>query len=363
MTYFKKRGYYKMKKIKAVSVLAGVTFFIVTFMAGFSEKATIQAASEGTKKAGGYSIVIGTSSVGSSGYTQGVGIANLVSKKERSMSVNSRPVGGSDANVRAVRDGKVDMAIVNAFSAVQGYRGQGIYATEGKAPLRLILQGFVTPRYILARKASGIEKLADLSGKTIIGKRPAMADLEIATGMYLEIAGIPKEKVKIVETAETNEALDALKIGSVDAAIMPITFKAPGFQELSRTTDLVVPSLTPEQAVRMIERLGPAFRPLKVPAGTFKGQDKEILTVATPMILIVRENLPAEEVYLFVKTILDNLKDVKAIHNEAQFWTVENTLESPGLPFHEGVVKLFKERGIWKPNLETWQKKVLSEAK
>jgi len=352
-----------MKKIKTVLALVGVTFFVLICLASFSELAIIQAASEPTKKDGNYSIVIGTSSVGSSGYTQGVGLANLVSKKTRSLSVNSRPVGGSDANVRALRDGKVDMAIVNAFSAVQGYNGQGIYAKEGRTPLRLIMQGFVTPRYILARKASGIEKLADLNGKTIIGKRPAMADLEIATGMYLEIAGIPKDKVNIVETAETNEALDALKIGSVDAAIMPITFKAPGFQELSRTTDLVVPSLTPEQVVKMIERLGPAFRPLKVPAGTFKGQDKEILTVATPMILIARDNLPTDEVYLLVKTILDNVKDVKAIHNEAQFWNIENTLESPPLPFHEGVVKLFRERGIWKPNLEAWQKKAISNTK
>ncbi len=352
-----------MKKIKTVFALAGAAFFILTFMAGLSEKAIIQAASEGAKKDGGYSIVIGTSSVGSSGYTHGVGLANLVSKKMRSMSVNSRPVGGSDANVRAVRDGKVDMAIVNALSAVDGYRGQGIYATEGKAPLRLILQGFVTPRYILARKASGIAKLADLSGKTIVGKRPAMADLEIATDMYLEIAGIPKGKVKIVETAETNEALDALKMGSVDAAIMPITFNAPGFQELARTIDLAVPSLTPEQAVKMIERLGPAFRPLKVPAGTFRGQDKEILTVATPMILIARDNLPSEEVYLFIKTIIDNYKDVKAIHSLAEYWNAENTLESPGLPFHEGAIKFFKERGMWKPGLEAWQKKVISEAK
>ena len=185
--------------------------------------------------------MIGTSSVGSSGYTHGVGLANLVSKKTRSLSVNSRPVGGSDANVRAVRDGKVDMAIVNALSAVEGYNGQGPYAKEGKAPLRLILQGFVTPRYVLARKASGITKLTDLRGKTIVGKRPAMADLETAMDIYLDIAGVPKDKVKIVETAETNESLDALKMGSVDAAIMPITFNAPGFQELARTIDLVVP--------------------------------------------------------------------------------------------------------------------------
>ncbi len=352
-----------MKKIKTVFLGAGVTLLILTCLASFSEKATLQAASEGTKKAGGHSLVIGTSSVGSSGYTHGVGLANLVSKKERSLSVNSRPVGGSDANVRAVRDGKVEMAIVNALSAVQGYHGQAAYAAEGKAPLRLIMQGFVTPRYILARKASGIEKLADLSGKTIVGKRPAMADLEVAADTYLEIAGIPKEKVKIVETAETNESLDALKMGSVDAAIMPITFNAPGFQELARTIDLVVPTLTPEQAAKMIERLGPAYRPMKVPPKTFKGQEKEILTVATPMIVIARDNLSSEAVYLFVKTILDNEKDVKAIHSLARFWNVENTLDSPGLPFHEGVVKLFKERGIWKPSLEAWQKKALAGAK
>jgi TRAP transporter TAXI family solute receptor len=352
-----------MKKLKTVSVWAGVAFFMLTLAAGFSENSILQAASEGSKKGGSYSLVIGTSSVGSSGYTHGVGLANLVSKKERSLSVSSRPVGGSDANVRAVRDGKVEMAIVNALSAVQGYRGQGIYATEGKAPVRLVLQGFATPRYILARKASGIETLADLSGKIIIGKRPALAELEEITEMYLEIAGVPKGKVKIVETAETGESLDALKIGSADAAIMPLTFTAPAFQELARSTDLVVPSLTPEQAAKMIERLGPAFRPFKVRAKTFKGQEKEILTIGMPMILIARDNIPADEVYLFVKTVLDNYNDVKAIHSLARFWNLENTIDSPPLPFHQGVVKLLKERGLWTPGLDAWQKKALSGAK
>ena len=113
----------------------------------------------------------------------------------------------------------------------------------------------------------------------------------------------------------------------------------------------------------MIERLGPAYRPMKVPAGTFKGQDKEFLTVATPMIVIARDDLPAEAVYLFTKTILDNYKDVKAIHSLAEDWNLDNTLESPGLPFHEGAVKVFKEKGVWKPALEAWQKKALLGAK
>jgi TRAP transporter TAXI family solute receptor len=190
-----------------------------------------------------------------------------------------------------------------------------------------------------------------------------MADIGAATLAYLEIAGIPNDKVKIVETVETGETIEALKIGSVDAALLPTTFLSPGFQELSRTTDVVVPSLTQDQAKKMIEKLGPAFRPMKVPPGTFRGQEKEILTIATPMILIARDDLSQDAVYMVVKTLLDNYKDVKAIHNEAQYWSLENTLESPPLPFHEGVVKLLKEKGVWAPNLDAWQKKALAESK
>jgi hypothetical protein len=351
-----------MKKKGVVNLLVWVVFSSIIIWS-MPEGANSAQPSEPSKKKVTYAVVIGTSSVGSSGYTQGVGIANLISKKAPGISVTARPVGGSDANVRAVRDGKVEMAIVNAFSAVQGCLGQGIYSSEGKAPLRLLLQGFLTPRFIVTRKASRIEKLADLQGKTIIGKRPAMADIEVATLAYLEIAGISKEKVKIVETVETGETIEALKIGSVDAALLPTTFLSPGFQELSRTTDIVVPSLTQDQANKIIERLGPAFRPMKVPPGTFKGQEKEILTIATPMILMVRDDLSQDVVYMVVKTLLDNYKDVKAIHSEAQYWSLENTLELPPLALHDGVVKLFKEKGVWTPHLEAWQKNRLSESK
>jgi hypothetical protein len=351
-----------MKKKSAVNLLVLVVFSSIVIWS-MPEQGNSAQPSESAKKKMTYSAVIGTSSVGSSGYTQGVGIANLISKKAPGISVTARPVGGSDANVRAVRDKKVDMAIVNAFSAVQGCLGQGAYSREGKAPLRLLLQGFLTPRFIVTRKASGIEKLADLQGKTIIGRRPAMADIEVATLAYLEITGIPKDKVKIVETVETGEALEALKIGSVDAALLPTTFFAPGFQELSRTTDIVVPSLTQDQANKMIERLGVSFRLIKVPPGTFKGQEKEILTIAIPMILIARDDLSQDVIYMVVKTMLDNYKDVKAIHSEAHYWTLENTLESPPLPLHDGIVRLLKEKGGWTPNLDTWQKKMLSESK
>jgi TRAP-type uncharacterized transport system substrate-binding protein len=66
---------------------------------------------------------------------------------------------------------------------------------------------------------------------------------------------------------------------------------------------------------------------------------------------------------MVVKTLLDNYKDVKAIHSEAQYWSLENTLESPPLALHDGVVKLFKEKGVWTPHLEGWQKNRLSESK
>jgi TRAP transporter TAXI family solute receptor len=345
-----------MKKKSVVNLLVLIVFPLIIIWS-MPEGANSAQPSEPSTKKMTYSVVIGTSSVGSSGYTQGVGIANLISKKAPGISATARPVGGSDANVRAVRDGKVEMAIVNAVSAVQGFLGTGAYSKEGKASLRLLLQGFLTPRFIVTRKASRIEKLEDLQGKTIIGKRPAMADIEAAFLAYLEIAGISKEKVKIVETVETGETIEALKIGSVDAALLPTTFLSPGFQELSRTTEVVVPSLTQDQAKKMIERLGPAFRPMKVPLGTFKGQEKEILTIATPMILMARDDLSQDAVYMVVKTLIDNEKDVKALHSEAQYWTLENTLESPPLPFHDGVVKLLKEKGVWTPNLDAWQKK------
>lgn len=309
-----------------------------------------------------HSITIVTTGMGSTSYTMVVGIADIIQKKT-GMSVSVQPLGGADAIINALLDKKAELGTPNATGSVNAFYGRGQFAGLSKAPIRLVMQYMDSPRYLLVRASSGIKTLADLRGKTIIGKRRAVADIEIATNAYLQIAGVPKDQVKVVEATDVSESLNALRMGSVDAVLMVQSPKGPGVQELSQAIDVRVLGIPKDKIQEMKTLLGPGFRTVTYPPGTVKGQDEPLISLATPMILVARADVSSDVVYNVIKTIVDNYADVKLIHAEAEGWTAENTLNDPPIPFHDGAVKFFKERNLWTKELEAWQNKTLEAQK
>src|SRR3972149_8093330 len=84
------------------------------------------------------SLTMGTSSVGSTFYIMSVGMSNHIAK-QTGISMSAEAVGGSDANVRAMKDKKIDLAMLNAHAIASGYMGTGQYAKVGKIPLRVLI--------------------------------------------------------------------------------------------------------------------------------------------------------------------------------------------------------------------------------
>ena len=64
---------------------------------------------------------------------------------------------------------------------------------------------------------------ADLVGKTIIAERPANPDFVLIMDELIRVYGLPRDEIRIVSTANTSEAMRALRVGSVDGALLPFS--------------------------------------------------------------------------------------------------------------------------------------------
>src|SRR3546814_4128242 len=97
---------------------------------------------------------IGTSGSGSVYYTLGVGLSRML---QQHMGVNSsvETVGGSHANIFALRNDQVDLVFVNAQAASDGAQGKEPFPQTVNACL--VAQGQPAFRQILVRKNSGID--------------------------------------------------------------------------------------------------------------------------------------------------------------------------------------------------------------
>jgi TRAP transporter TAXI family solute receptor len=298
-------------------------------------------------------VSLGTSSAGSPFYVLSVGMGELIRKYSK-MNTTVEPVGGSDANIFAIEANKVDLAMVSAYSGVKGYNGEDAF--KKRVDLKLIAQGQKTLRQIVVTKKSGIKKPEDLVGKKLIGKRPALPEIEIVATALLEAYNIPKNKVELVSTAETKEAIEALNLGSVDAAVIPAGLGSADLLQLLQEGKVEFLSIDKDKQDAMLKKLPSSFFPYTIPANTYKHQDKDVNVFGFNTYLIAGNKLPEQAVYEITKAIMDHTDEFKQVHKEAGEWTVENTLKEPKIPFHPGAIKYYKEIGKWDAKMDEIQK-------
>ncbi len=307
-------------------------------------------------------VSMGTSSVGARFHILAVGIADVVSRNSK-LNVTVEPIGGSDANVRSMKAKRIDMGLINSVAATHGFRGTGSFKKDGKTPLRLILQGGVATRALVARADRGIRTPADLRGKKVQGQRRALADLEIVLKELLKVYGVPESEVTIYGHSNTNEQLETLKLGTADAAMMPYgspKSSSPPIRRLAETIDLVVVDLGQDKIPLMLENPDLAgFSVAMIQKGSIKGVDKNVATLGLGEYLTGRSDLSDKVVFQFVKAFFANLKDFHAVHASAREYHVENSLEKPAIPYHPGAIRYYKEIGKWTPELEKLQEKLL----
>lgn len=335
-----------MYKTKAAIVgLAALSLLALTIVGVCAEQRTIS---------------IGTSSVGSTTYVMGVGMADLLSKFT-SLGASAQATGGTSATIRAINAGKVDVGVGNAFGARQAFLGVGSFAKDGKVPLRLLMHGHPSYRPLIARADSGIKSVTDLIGKRIVAKRRPLPGLELQLRALLKVHGVPLDRVSVVETRNTGQAIDALITGSVQAIIVPGGAPNPNVTRLTRSKDVRFVQIDESKLDRVLEALGKSFYKLHIPAGTYKGQDKAVPSVVVRVVVMCRRDLPASVTYEIMKTLMEHYKDIKLFHRVAKWYSLENALTKPAIPFHAGAVKYFKEKGVWTEELEKTQQEMLKE--
>jgi TRAP transporter TAXI family solute receptor len=342
----------KMKKISKAFMISLIITVLVT--AG-SIQTTSQAASELPD-----TLAVGTAGVGGVFYVLSVSMADIVSKHTK-MSASAQPVGGSDANMRAIKMGKVQIAMANTFSSGNAFYGVRQFEKEGRLPVRLMLLGQPSLRQLIARKNAGVNTVTDLKGKRLVAKRKALAEIELVADAMLKVYGVDKSQVKYIATARTKGALDALSSKTVEAAVVPGGVPAGFLLKLFEKTDMMYVDIPEDKMKAIVKELGPAFHIETVPKGTYKGHDKDAIAPSLSASLVAAESLSPEAVYEVLNALFDHYEDFKLSHKAAKHWTLKNTLAKFHIPFHSGAVKYFKEKGLWTSEHEKKQQELLSK--
>src|SRR6516164_8358337 len=241
--------------------------------------------------------------------------------------------------LRLLVQGQAELAIVQTDLSYVAYT-QGLPDLPGpQQRLRGVAVLYRSPMHLIARRASGIQALADVRGKRVfLGSDGNTTDF--TTKMILEGIGVSVDETRMPE----GNVVDALAKGELDAAFIRGNDPSPAVQ---RVMDAPGVFLVPvrKRDVEQIRSHHPFLRSTSIPGGMY-GNAAEIETVGTDMLLACRDDLPEELVYWITRTLFESLPELAESYGLLRQIDLQQLSASP-IPLHPGAARFYRERELF----------------
>ncbi|ETR69691.1 MAG: hypothetical protein OMM_03765 [Candidatus Magnetoglobus multicellularis str. Araruama] len=289
--------------------------------------------------------IIGTGSITGVYYPTGGAIAQLVNKTTDThnirLSIVSTP--GSVYNIENLMNHRIEFGLVQSDTQYQAYYGFGEWNAVGaQESLRSVFSIYDESVTLIASEESGIQSVADLSGKKVNlgneGSGQLQNSIDILTAFGIDIGQDLTPSYHHV-----SDAPRLLQEGNIDAF----------FLTAAHTNLIVTEALSGEKNVNIIpitgdEVLGlisgyPYYAKTVIPQNTYAELNKDIETIAVKATLMTTSDIPDDIVYYVCKQMFENLDTFKTMHPAYASITRENMLEGLSAPVHPGALQYYQE--------------------
>ena len=291
---------------------------------------------------------IATGGTGGVYYIYGGAIANVISTYVPNVAATAEVTSASIDNLKFLRDGRADLALVSADAAIDARRGEGAFRTFGKVPVVSLARLYTNFYQVVTLTGTGISRVADLRGKVVStgvpGSATAMSAVRILSAVGIDVrTDIRQQELSI------SASVDALKDGKIDATIQG------GGAPLGALLDL---ANTPRGALRIVpcaevlpalqDRYGATvYYRADIPKSAYPGLREDVPVIGTGTLLTADEVMSDALAYDITKTLFDHQPEIAAVHPEGRNLILAAAVTGSPLPFHPGAVRYYRERGVW----------------
>lgn len=298
-----------------------------------------------------------TKPMGGTFFYVAAGMSSIFSKYAN-LKVRVEPTRGIKEWGPLMEAGQVELAMDNAVASGGAFRALGLWKVGNKriTKMRLLASGHETLMSFWTRPDTGIEKIEDFAGKKVVMETPPGAPNTAATGNIIEEYYKLKGKYNRVLVGSPPECTNALIEGKIDAyQFVP----GPHIQQLRRTCGVKgVP--VPKKAAEYIGKKIPGMYPAVIPKGMY-GLEKDIPCIGWRAVVVARDDLDPVLAYKLLDVLYDHLDELHGVHPRAKQWVLANATKDPTIPFHPGAIRFYKDKGLWTPNLDKLNKRLMEE--
>jgi TRAP transporter TAXI family solute receptor len=271
-----------------------------------------------------------------------------------------QPLGGPELWLPMMKEGKCHFANHSVPDMIKAYQGRGVYEKIGAAPVRTVAAGHSTMFMFWTTPDKQINAISDLKGKRVFVRYKTnplfmeMAETQLAS------AGLSLSDLKnVLPFSNLSVATKALAQDMADAVLFPVVRES--VEEINRLKgECQFIPLTLEQSRFVAERLR-GYHVEDIPAGDprFGNRNPVPHAVLYQNAMFCSPALNPEVVYGVVKAIFDHSPELSDAHPLASFWSLNYRPVTLAVPYHEGAIRYFREKGLWTPDAQLHQERML----
>lgn len=294
------------------------------------------------------SLVIGTAGAGGTWYVLGSGIANLVTKYTN-IKMTASSTNGTVENMRLVGANRLDIGMTQPPADYDAVTGEGLFEGDKFENLRWMCGGHYSIGQIAVPKDSDIKTIEDLKGKRVAIGVVGSGVRHIVGNGLIQLGGLTLDDIEIVSVNQ-DQGTEALQDGTADAAVYSGGTLVSGLLNLSQSMDVRILSI-PEGSIEKLSKnnpaLGAAMKYVTIPAGTYKGQEEDVLTAGFITAYTVNEKVSDDAVYAILETIYQHKEELSEISTSGAEYTLEEGLpKGCTIKPHPGAIRWFADHGI-----------------
>ena len=327
-----------MKKSKLIMILLIVSILIPSAIFASGSK-------ESPAKVKKTTINFPTASTTGAVYPLGAAMCNMWNTELDTVRASAQASAGGIANLNMLADGEAQLGVAVTSIMYESFNGIGSFEGRPNPNLRVMIGLYSNPNQVVVTNNSDIDSLDDLKSKRFASGAPG-STTEVETSIHLNTSGINYPDDLRVQYVGFTEAIDLMRNKQLDGAWIMAGIPNAAVTEMLSTAGGKLLSLE-EDLINELQSEYPWYGPYTIPAGTYPGQDNDVLTSAIKITICTDARVDDDVIYELTKSFWENFEDLKT--TQAPLKKVdpsEAVKDLAGLPIHEGAARYYREIGL-----------------
>ncbi len=292
-------------------------------------------------------VTIGTGGVTGVYYPAGGSICRLVNqgRSEHGIRCSAESTGGSVFNLNTIREGELDMGVVQSDVQYNSLNGLDQFADAGAyEDLRAMFSLHPEPFTVVARADAGITSFEDLAGKRVNIGNPGSGQRNTME-LLMERYGWTMDDFALAAELPSREQAQALCDNRFDAFVFTVGHPSGSIAEPIATCDAVLVNVTGDIIDELVAET-PYYFSATIPAGMYNN-DEDVMTFGVGATVVSSAATSDDVVYQVVKAVFENFEEFKGLHPAFAVLDMEAMVSSGNsAPLHPGAIRYFEEAGL-----------------